>query len=289
MSREPGAKRERSNLVDIRSRLDSRPDASSLARQRLAAVRARLNVSPAEFAKALSSLIGWTPPPEAIESWETVAVPPGDVLVAAELLGSDVPADPAFPGAHLDSVAELLMERFSGVAAIYATRSEFTSRVPIQDLFDGASEVRVAGLSLNLICQQYGDSRLCRLIEHGTRVMCLFLDPASTSIAQREKEEGYSPGELSSLTEMNIRTLNERVRRRVSSEASDRLVLATYDEMVRFNLVLIDSQVCIVQPYLPGIRGIDSPTFVITNSSAGLYVTFNEVFDWLWERGKLWT
>ena len=76
------------NLIDLRSRLDYRPDASALARNRLASARRHLDMSHAEFAKALSSFIGWTPPPEAVDSWETVTVPPGDVIVAAELLVS---------------------------------------------------------------------------------------------------------------------------------------------------------------------------------------------------------
>jgi hypothetical protein len=38
------------------------------------------------------------------------------------------------------------------------------------------------------------------------------------------------------------------------------------------------------------VRGIDSPTFVITNNRPdGLYATFAEVFEWLWGRGKPWT
>ena len=57
------------NLIDLRSRLDYKPDASTLARNRLSSARHRLDMSHAEFAKALSSFIGWTPPPEAVDSW----------------------------------------------------------------------------------------------------------------------------------------------------------------------------------------------------------------------------
>lgn len=281
--------KKQTNLIDLRSRLDYRPDAVGLARQRLASARNRLNLSQADFAKALAPLIGFTPPPEAIDSWETIAVPPGDVLVAAELIASDAPDDPTLPGDAPDTVAKLLAERFSDVAAVYATRSEFISRVPIQELLDGASLVRAAGLSLNLICQQYGDRRLHQLIEHGAEAWCLFLDPTGSAIGQREEEEGYSPGTLASLTEMNIGTLEQRVRSRVAEAARDRLRIAVYNEVIRFNLILIDDQVCIAQPYLPGIRGIDSPTLVIrNNSSSGLFVMFTEVFNWLWERGRPW-
>lgn len=278
------------NLIDLRSRLDYRPDASTLARSRLASIRRHLDMSPAEFAKALSSFIGWTPPPEAMESWETVTVPPGDVIVAAEILDGDVPNASSLPGASPISVAQLLSERFSGIAGVYATRSEFMSRVPVQDLFDGASDIRASGLSLNLLCQQYGDTRLRRLIENGATVSCLFLDPSGAAIAQREKEEGYTRGELTLLTEMNLNTIRDRVRTRLSEEAGTRLFISTYDEVIRFNVVLVDDRVCIMQPYLPGVRGIDSPTFVITNNAPdGLYATFAEVFAWLWGKGKPWT
>lgn len=285
---DPGANH--GKLIDLRSRLDYRPDASTLARERLASIRARLNMSQAEFAKALSPFIGWTPPPEAIDSWEEVTVPPGDVLIAAELLQGDAPEDSSLPGAPPTSVAQLLSERFSGIAGVYPTRSEFMSRVPIQDLFDGASTIRAAGLSLNLLCQQYGDSRLTKLIENGTTVSCLFLDPSGSAIAQREKEEGYEKGELSALTQLNANTLNTRVRNRLSEAANARLFLAKYDQVIRFNVVLVDDRVCIMQPYLPAVRGIDSPTFMITNNRPdGLYAVFVEVFDWLWEKGEPWT
>jgi hypothetical protein len=100
------------NLIDLRSRLDYTPDASTLARKRLASARHYLDMSHMEFAKALSSFIGWTPPPEAVESWETVTVAPGDVIVAAEILAGDAPDASSLPGASPVSVAQLLREVF---------------------------------------------------------------------------------------------------------------------------------------------------------------------------------
>ncbi len=99
---------------------------------------------------------------------------------------------------------------FSDVVAVYPTRSEFTSRMPPHVLFDGARDIRAAGLSLNLIYQQYSDSRLLHLIEGGAKLRCLFLDPDGEAIRAREREEGYPDGYLSSLTRMNIRNLLHR-------------------------------------------------------------------------------
>ena len=102
------------NLIDLRSRLDYSPDASTLARNRLASTRHYLDMSHLEFAKALSSFIGWTPPPEAVESWETVWDFSGDVIVAAEILAGEAPDASSLPGASPVSVAQLLSERSSG-------------------------------------------------------------------------------------------------------------------------------------------------------------------------------
>jgi hypothetical protein len=83
---------------------------------------------------------------------------------------------------------------------------------------------------------------------------------------------------------MNV--LTQRVRDRLSLEAQKRLEIATYDETIRFNIVLIDDDVCVAQPYLPGTRGVDSPTFLIHRrwAAAGLYPIFEQVFYSLWER-----
>jgi Domain of unknown function (DUF5919) len=88
-----------------------------------------------------------------------------------------------------------------------------------QRLFADATKIDAAGLSLNLLCQQYADQDLRALIEGGTNVRCLFLPPYGTSIASREREEGYPAGHLSALTEMNRQILLQRVRERLTEDA----------------------------------------------------------------------
>jgi hypothetical protein len=58
--------------------------------------------------------------------------------------------------------------------------------------------------------------------------------------------------------------------------------------VIRFNITLIDGEMCIMQPYLPQARGVDSPTFVIqrTQDLAGLYGTYDQVFTSLAERSS---
>jgi hypothetical protein len=174
------------------------------------------------------------------------------------------------------------------VTAVYASRCAFTADVPPQELLKDARTVRAAGLSLNLLCQQYPDQELARLLERGAVVQCLFLAPEGSAIAAREREEGHNPRTLSVLTKLNIQVL-QRIRDRLSLEARERLMIATYDETIRFNIVLVNDQTAVVQPYLPNARGVESPTLVMekVTSTPGLFETFAGVFESLWDRGNL--
>lgn len=106
-----------------------------------------------------------------------------------------------------------------------------------------ATSIRTAGISLNLISQQYTDQRLLALLESGASIQCLFLDPQGSHIREREHEEGYPTGDLSSLTQLNIDIL-KRFRDRVTGAANERFEIAVYDEVPRFNIVLIDHPWC---------------------------------------------
>jgi transcriptional regulator with XRE-family HTH domain len=172
------------------------------------------------------------------------------------------------------------------VTAIYTTRSQFLNHHPPHALFSGATTIRAAGISLNLLCQHFADNHLRELLAAGARLQCLFLAPNGEAIKQREREEHHQPGVLSSLTQLNIEGLLRRVRDRLPDHLRPNLEVATYDETVRFNLLFVDDELCIVQPYLPDARGVDSPTLVIRKGhKPGLYQTFEQVFTSLWERG----
>jgi hypothetical protein len=179
------------------------------------------------------------------------------------------------------------LDAFADVSAVFPTRGEFSYAMPPHSLFDEAKEIRAAGLSLNLVCQQYPDQRLHHLIENGTRLHCLFLDPDGEAITAREREEGYTDRHLTTLTKLNIEVLT-RLRNRLSPDVRDRLTVAVYNETIRFNITLIDGETCVMQPYLPQARGVDSPTFLIERgaTSTGLYDTFEQVFTALAERSK---
>lgn len=175
----------------------------------------------------------------------------------------------------------------AGVAAVFTTRTEFAASVQPSALFDGAKRIRAAGLSLNLLCQQMPDQYVLNLLTTGTELTCLFLDPDGKGIKDREDEENYSPGHLSSLNKLNIDIMS-RLRDRLPANSRDRLALAVYDETIRFNIILVNDDICVAQAYMPTARGVDSPTLLIrrTNSAGGLHPVFEQVFESIAERSR---
>ena len=177
--------------------------------------------------------------------------------------------------------------QLADVTAVYASRADFAEALPTATLLNGARFVRAAGLSLNMF-GQHPDGSLRRMIEGGTTMRCLFLDPLGDAIRAREREEGHASGALVALTELNIGMLTERIGGRLSPAARERLQVRVYDETIRFNIILIDERIGVVQPYMPESRGTDSPTLVLEpgRDSAGLFPVFAQVFESLWERSK---
>ncbi|GAA1419838.1 DUF5919 domain-containing protein [Catellatospora coxensis] len=177
--------------------------------------------------------------------------------------------------------------QLSDVVAVYPSRSAFSSAHSAHDLFDGAVDIRAMGLSLNMLCHQYSDTGLHELATGGAQLRLLLLDPAGDAIRRREQEEGYQPQFLSGLNEINLGLLR-RVRDRLPADRQGNMQLAVYDETVRFNIILIDERLCVVQPYLPQLRGLEAPTLLIERNPRlpGLYTTFDRIFTSAWEGAR---
>ena len=173
------------------------------------------------------------------------------------------------------------------LAAVFTSRSDFAAKVQPQALFGDASRIRAVGLSLNLICQQLPDQHLRAMLTSGTQLTCLFLDPDGEAIKAREREEEYPPGYLTGLNSLNINVIT-RLRGQLPAEAQQRMHVGVYDETVRFNITLVDDRICVVQPYLPHARGVDSPTLLIRrqDTPGGLYPIFEQVYEAIAERSK---
>jgi len=74
-------------------------------------------------------------------------------------------AEAATPAPQLASAPAVT--GMAGVEAVFASRSEFASRVELRALLDGVGMIGPAGLSLNLICQQVPDQYLVGHLARG--------------------------------------------------------------------------------------------------------------------------
>lgn len=244
--------------------------------------------------------------------------PHGDVVLAAAALtgisldrrlGTDASHEARPVPESTDEIARLRVEfeqlealvrnRFAGegktrqqtatkdISAAFATRSEAQAAAPLVRLLARAEHVDALGLSLNAVCQEVSDITLLELIENGLHLRCLFLDPDGVSTAARETEEGKPVGQLAALTRTNMHAL-DCVHARLAPEAKSRLEVKTYDNPVRFNLTIADETTAIVQMYLHGARGLDSPTLLIEardDEPHGLLDVFVRTFADTWESG----
>lgn len=79
------------------------------------------------------------------------------------------------------------------------------------------------------------------------------------------------------------------MRDKLDAGGLERVEIRLYDQPVRFNLMFIDQRLGVMQTYLPGQRGLESPTFVIQRhgtDDSDLYGVFAQVFASLWREGK---
>ncbi|TLG09485.1 hypothetical protein FEK35_15300 [Nocardia cyriacigeorgica] len=177
-------------------------------------------------------------------------------------------------------------DRHADVEQVFRNRTDFLADLPPHQLLAHARTIDALGISLNLLCQSLPDADILRMLGSGATIRSLFLDPAGANIKVREKEEGHRPGTLSNLTELNICAL-DRIRKKADPDMTGGIRIRTYDESPRFNLTIVDSELCVIQPYLPEARGVESPTFVSRKSEVdGVFDTFVSVYDNMWARGQ---
>jgi len=96
------------DVVDLRERCGYRPDVVSLACSKVAAARKQTGLPVAAFAAALEPLLGWSPAPDLVRTWECAVPPPGQVVIACEILASRMAG--AGPENDADQVASAARE-----------------------------------------------------------------------------------------------------------------------------------------------------------------------------------
>ncbi len=266
----------------------------------------RHQANPASFRQAYDrtartaapSMVGKAPPRSTLYRWMS-----GDVRSLPHPLHRPVLAamfpdwelaelfEPFVPGTPLDrepagrSVGPDVGD-LAGVTRIYPNRMAFVDDLPPDRLLDDAHVLDAAGLSLNIVCQHYPDKSLVSLLNRA-HVRLLFLDPDGDAIRARNAEEEHEDEHLANWTRTNLRLLL-RVRDSLAPESAARVQIRVYDETIRFNILLIDGELGVVQPYLPRTRGKDSPTMVMhpLASRPDLYTVYRDLFESIWERGR---
>lgn len=149
--------------------------------------------SRAQYHRWLSGDLKSLPIP--ITAWlERCAALPGGSIESAEAVApalNEAAPPPSNRQPELDGL--LALQGLSDVVAVLPTRPEFTSTLPPHSLFDAAREVRIAGLSLNILCQQYADDHLRSLLELAPPSDACSLTRTGRPSRHANKREGQSP------------------------------------------------------------------------------------------------
>lgn len=274
----------------------------------LAAALREAGVGPDTGAYSESAVSNWIkgrtrPPADVVLAAASVFGVPLDPLLTHHPGSSDPPTTPPASAdvtklrADLTQLEQLVyrslgisprLDDLKDVVAVYGTRAEAASREPLLRVIAGAEHVDAMGLSLNGIAQTISGITLAELIEGGLTLRALLLNPDGRATRDREAEESMPEGHLAEITRTNLGALN-RIRGSLTNEAKGRLQLRTYDDTLRFNLLIADGRRCLVQCYLPRTRGVDSPTLVIDHRDDqphGLFPVFLDLFATTWERAE---
>ncbi len=247
-------------------------DFAELARKEIAAARKAPGQDAGAFAALLGEHLTWEPTAAAVRGWETTAVPPGDVVLAAQYLariatGVDVPS---YVGGDPD------------VVHAYATRRHL-ARPEWQDIISGCSEhIWLAGFAE----QGYAHDRdvpdiLAQAAGAGCDIRVLLLDPDYPLIDGIDADEGSPPGTLAA----RIRGSLYRFQR-MAARCAGRMQVRTSETPPTISIVRGDDQM-LITPYARFLTGGDSPTLLLEQSPGGrIFAQYEQHFNLVWNDSK---
>jgi hypothetical protein len=122
-------------VVDLLARRGYRPDVESLACSKVATARKQAGLSVEAFAAALEPILGWLPAPDLVRTWESTVAPPGQVVIACEVVMSRVAE--AEPENGSDEVASAACEAEAEQSRLLAEPGPQS----VDALWDGALEI----------------------------------------------------------------------------------------------------------------------------------------------------
>ncbi|MGI5247618.1 DUF5919 domain-containing protein [Dactylosporangium sp. CA-139066] len=257
------------NVIQLRRRHDF----ASSARNTITAVRRVLEQTEGQFAATLAEHLGWTPTSAAVRGWETTgAVPPGDVLLAAQHL------------ARAAGAAELPQGLGGDPDVVYAWAARRDlARPEWQDMIRDCQEyLWLYGLSEQGYANDADVPRLLRdAAGRGCDIRILLLNPDYPGIADIDAAEGSPPGTLAA----RIRGALHRFHR-MAARCGGRMHIRTYDVPPTASIVRGDNRM-LTTPALRYLTGGDSPTFLLESTPAGqMFRTYEQHFHQLWDDAK---
>jgi Domain of unknown function (DUF5919) len=256
-------------VVSIATRTAGRVGYKRLASAQVASARARLSMTPAEFAGYLTAELGWLVRPEAVEYWEDGDAPPGEVLLAsAAAVGGAL----EFPAAEGPGGAEV--RPYAGRGLI--TRDQWN------DIISGTSRhLWLYGMAE----QGYANDDavpaiLAEAARDGCGVRVLLLDPDCPAAAEADADEGSPPGTLPARIRASL------ARFTAMRSACPAIEVRLYGTYPTVSIVRGDGSM-LVTPYLRYVLGSNSPTFALTAESApGLFGQWERHFESMWNNSR---
>lgn len=259
---------QQSNVIPFRRH----GDFAALARTEIAAARKALGLGAGEFAALLGEHLTWEPTAAAVRGWEATAVPPGDVVLAAQYLtritsGVDVPS---YVGGDTD------------VVHAYATRRHL-ARPEWQDIISGRNEhIWLAGLAE----QGYANDRdvpdiLAEAAGAGCDIRVLLLDPDYAGIDGIDADEGSPPGTLAARVRGSLHRFQ-----RMAGRCNGRMQVRVAATPPTISIVRGDNQM-LITPYARFLTGGDSPTLLLDATPGGqIFSQYEQHFNLVWNDSK---
>lgn len=278
-----------SNVVSLRRHASYRPDMAGLAREQIAAARARLGQTVEEFAVTLAGHLTWAPSPAVILGWESTATPPGDVLLAAQFVSQSNPDLLTVPlSDKAEKVADMLaamaggLERIAGdpdVTHAYATRRHL-ARPEWQSMIRGCTgRIWLDGMAE----QGYANDDevpeiLAEAAGAGCDIRILLLDPDYPNIGDIDADEDNPLGTLAARIRGSLHRFG-----RMATRCAGRMQIRTYNAPPTVSVVRGDNRM-LVTPYVRFLTGGDSPTFLLEATDGGqMFGRYERHFHRLWD------
>jgi hypothetical protein len=279
-------------VIGLTQRSGYRPDLAALARNHVIIAREQLGITVEDFASRLTPLLGWSPTPEVVRSWETQVTPPGDVILAVGLLTQDRPRDivpvplTENAGRLVDLMSSVIgdLERTASspdVVRIYPTRG-LIARQEWNDFIDGVTgPIWLYGMAeMGYAVDDQVPGILSAAADRGCEIRVLLLDPAFPAIEDIDLDEGNPPGTLAP----RIRAALARFQL-MADACGAPMRVRLYNATPTVSIVRADAKM-LVTPYMRFFTGGNSPTLELREYGGNVFERYARHFEHMWQQAR---